>query len=170
MLDVSSIAAGKFAFRPCGLELQPVIAAAVENIRPTAHAQGIRLETSLSCSGVSVNGDPDRLLQVASNLLFNAVKFTPSGGTIQVRLFCVDSSIRFIVADTGEGIDPNFLPHVFGRFRQANSTTTRKHGGLGIGLAIVHHIIELHRGTISAESLGKGKGATFVVDLPVLKP
>jgi PAS domain S-box-containing protein len=169
MLDVSSIAAGKFAFRPSALELQPVIAAAVENIRPTAEAKGILLETSLSCSSVSVNGDPDRLLQVASNLLSNALKFTPSGGTIQVRLYCVDSSIRFIVADTGEGIDPNFLPHVFGRFRQANSTTTRKHGGLGIGLAIVHHIIELHGGTIRAESLGKGKGATFVVDLPVFK-
>jgi PAS domain S-box-containing protein len=169
VLEVSRIAAGKFAFAPCSLELQPVIAAAVESMRPTAQVGNIRLETSLSCSGVRVSGDPDRLLQMASNLLSNAVKFTPPGGTIKVRLYCADSSIRLIVADTGEGIDPNFLPHVFGRFRQANSTKTRKHGGLGLGLAIVHHIIELHGGTIRAESLGKGKGATFVVDLPIIK-
>jgi signal transduction histidine kinase len=104
---------------------------------------------------------------MASNLLSNAVKFTPPGGTVQVRLYCAAASIKFIVADTGEGIDPSFLPHVFDRFRQGNSTTTRKHGGLGLGLAIVHHILELHGGTIHAESPGKGKGATFVVDLPI---
>jgi PAS domain S-box-containing protein len=170
ILDVSRIASGKFTSNPSPLELQPVIAAAVDSIRPTAEARGICLETALSCSGVSVFGDSDRLLQMASNILSNAVKFTPRGGTVQVRLYCVDSSIKFIVTDTGEGIDPSFLPHVFGRFRQGNSTTTRKHGGLGLGLSIVHHILELHGGTIRAESPGAGKGATFVVDLPILTP
>jgi len=167
---VSRIASGKFTLSPYTLELQPVIEAAVESIRPTAESRGIRLESSLSCSGVSVFGDPDRLLQMASNLLSNAIKFTPPDGTVQVRLYRGDSSITFIVSDTGEGIDPEFLPHVFDRFWQVNSSTTRKHGGLGLGLAIVWHILELHGGTIRAESAGEGKGATFVVDLPVLKP
>jgi signal transduction histidine kinase len=170
ILDVSRIASGKFTFTPTTLELQPVIAGAVESIRPLAEARGIQLETALSCPGVSVFGDSDRLLQMASNLLSNAVKFTPSGGTVQVRLYCAHSSARFIVRDSGEGIDPSFLPHVFDRFRQADSTTTRKHGGLGLGLAIVHHILELHGGTIRAESPGIGQGATFVVDLPILAP
>jgi signal transduction histidine kinase len=170
ILDVSRIASGKFTFTPTRLELQPVIAAAVESIRPTAEARRIRLETSLSCSGVSVFGDSDRLLQMASNLLSNAVKFTPPDGTVHVRLYGTGSSARFIVADTGEGIDPSFLPHVFDRFRQGDSTTTRKQGGLGLGLAIVYHILELHGGTIRAESPGIGQGATFVVDLPILAP
>jgi PAS domain S-box-containing protein len=170
ILDVSRIASGKFTFTPTTLELQPVIAAAVETIRPTAETRRIQLETSLSCPGVSIFGDSDRLLQMASNLLSNAVKFTPPGGTVLARLNCADSSARFIVTDTGEGIDPSFLPYVFDRFSQANSTTTRKHGGLGLGLAIVHHILELHGGTIRAESPGIGQGATFVVDLPILAP
>jgi PAS domain S-box-containing protein len=166
ILDVSRIASGKFTFTPSTLELQPVIEAAVDSIRPVAESRRIRLETSLSCSAVSVFGDPDRLLQMASNVLSNAVKFTPPGGTVQVRLFRLNSSIRFVVSDTGEGIDSDFLPHVFDRFRQGNSGTTRRHGGLGLGLAIVHHILELHGGNIRAESSGLGKGATFVIDLP----
>ena len=166
---MSRIASGKFTFTPSAIEFQQVIEAAVDSIRPAAEARNIRLKTSLSSAGLLVFGDPDRLLQMASNVLSNAVKFTPPEGTIQVRLFCENSSIKFIVSDTGEGIDSKFLPHVFDRFRQANSTTTRKHGGLGLGLAIVHHIIGLHGGTIRAESPGLGKGATFVVDLPVLK-
>jgi signal transduction histidine kinase len=170
ILDVSRMASGKFTFTPCTIELQPIIAAAVDSIRPAAAARNIRLESSLSCAGVSVFGDSDRLLQMASNILSNAVKFTSPGGIVQIRLCCAGSNIRFIVTDTGEGIDPDFLPHVFDRFRQGNSTMTRKHGGLGLGLAIVHHILELHGGTIRAESPGKGKGATFVVDLPVLAP
>jgi signal transduction histidine kinase len=170
ILDVSRIASGKFTFTPSTLELQPIIAAAIDSIRPTAEARRIRVETALSCPGIFVFGDSDRLLQMASNLLSNAVKFTPPGGTVQVRLYHANSTIKFIVTDTGEGIDPSFLPHVFDRFRQGNSTTTRKHGGLGLGLAIVYHILELHGGTIRAESPGKGKGSTFVVDLPSLTP
>jgi PAS domain S-box-containing protein len=170
ILDVSRIASGKFAFMPSTLELQPVIEASIECIRPAAAARNILLETLLSCSGVLVFGDPDRLLQMASNVLSNAVKFTPPGGTIQVQLRRGDSSIKFIVSDTGEGIDPNFLPHVFDRFRQGNSTLTRRHGGLGLGLAIVQHIVELHSGVIRAESSGIGKGATFEIDLPIHTP
>jgi PAS domain S-box-containing protein len=170
ILDVSRIASGKFTFEPCALELQPVIEAALESIRPVAEARKVRLETSLLSSGALVYGDPDRLLQMASNVLSNAFKFTPSGGTVQVKLSREGSSIRFIVSDTGEGIDPKFLPHVFDRFRQANSSSTRKHGGLGLGLAIVLHIVELHGGTIRAQSGGRGKGATFVINLPVHTP
>jgi PAS domain S-box-containing protein len=171
ILDVSRIASGKFTFAPQVVELQPVIEAAVESIRPAAGAREIRLETILSAAGVPVFGDPDRLLQLASNLLSNAVKFTPPGGTVQVRLCRENTSIELAVTDTGEGIDPEFLPHVFDRFRQADcSTTTRKHGGLGLGLAIVQHIVELHGGTVRAESPGRGKGATFRIDLPVHEP
>jgi signal transduction histidine kinase len=167
---MSRILSGKFTFTPGRVELQPLIEAAVDSIRPTAEARNVRLETTLSSCGVLILGDPDRLLQMASNVLSNAVKFTPSGGTIQVRLCRGISSIEFIVRDTGEGIDPKFLPHVFDRFRQGNSTKTRKYGGLGLGLTIVRHIIELHGGTIRAESPGKGKGATFVINLPILTP
>jgi PAS domain S-box-containing protein len=170
ILDVSRIASGKFAFFPYPLELQPLIEAAVDSIRPVAVAQEIRLETSLLSSGLLVYGDPDRLLQMASNILSNALKFTPPGGTVQVKLCRGDSSITFVVSDTGEGIDAAFLPHVFDRFRQANSTFTRKHGGLGLGLAIVQHIVNLHGGAIRAESPGRGKGATFVIDLPIHAP
>jgi signal transduction histidine kinase len=170
ILDVSRIASGKFAFLPHPLELQPLIEAAVESIRPVAVARQIRLETSLLSSGLLVYGDPDRLLQMASNILSNALKFTPPGGTVQVKLCRRDSSISFLVSDTGEGIDAAFLPHVFDRFRQANSTSTRKHGGLGLGLAIVQHIVYLHGGTIRAESPGRGKGTTFVIDLPIHTP
>jgi PAS domain S-box-containing protein len=170
ILDVSRIASGKFAFTPSPLELQPIIEASVESIRPAATARGVGLETSLSSSGILVFGDPDRLLQMASNVLSNAVKFTPEGGIVQVTLCRGDSCIKFIVTDTGEGIDPTFLPHVFDRFRQGNSTLTRKHGGLGLGLAIVQHIVELHSGGIRAESAGVGKGASFEIELPIFTP
>jgi PAS domain S-box-containing protein len=170
ILDVSRIASGKFTFEPRALELQPLIEAALDSIRPAAEARRIRLETSLLSSGAMVYGDPDRLLQMASNVLSNAFKFTPSGGTVQVKLWREDSSIQFIVSDNGEGIDPKFLPHVFDRFLQANSSITRKHGGLGLGLAIVRHIVELHSGTIRAESGGRGQGATFVINLPIHMP
>jgi signal transduction histidine kinase len=170
ILDVSRIISGKYGFAPCALELQPLIESAVESIRPLAEARNIRLETSLLSTGVRVFGDPDRLLQMASNVLSNAIKFTPPGGIVQVSLLRQNSFLKFTVSDTGEGIDPSFLPHVFDRFRQGNSTSTRKHGGLGLGLAIVRHILELHGGTIRAESPGSSQGATFVVELPVLTP
>jgi PAS domain S-box-containing protein len=170
ILDVSRIASGKFTFSPCAVELQPLIEAALDSVRPAAEARKIRLKTSLSSPGAMVYGDCDRLLQMASNVLSNAFKFTPPGGTVQVKLRRKGSSIQLTVSDTGEGIDPKFLPHVFDRFRQANSSSTRRHGGLGLGLAIVRHIVELHGGTIRAESGGSGKGATFVINLPIHEP
>jgi CheY-like chemotaxis protein len=116
----------------------------------------------------SVSGDPVRLQQVIWNLLSNAIKFTPRGGRVQVRLERINSHIEIAVSDTGIGIKPEFLPHVFERFRQADQKTTRQHGGLGLGLSIVHHLVELHGGTVDAESPGEGQGATFVVKLPVV--
>jgi PAS domain S-box-containing protein len=170
ILDVSRIASGKFKFEPCALELQPVIEVALDIVRPAAEARKIRLEISLLSPDAMVYGDSDRIMQMASNVLSNAFKFTPAGGTVQVKLCREGSSVEFTVTDTGEGIDPKFLPHVFDRFRQADSSTTRRHGGLGLGLAIVRHIVELHGGTIRAQSGGRGKGATFVISLPIHAP
>jgi signal transduction histidine kinase len=168
ILDVSRMASGKFTFTPAAIELLPVIESAIESIRPTAEQQEIHFETNLAASGTAVFGDPDRLLQMTSNILSNAVKFTPAGGVIRVSLSPSGLFIQLRISDTGEGIDPTFLPHIFDRFRQGDSATTRKHGGLGLGLSIVQHIVELHGGAIHAESDGPGKGATFVIDLPVL--
>jgi CheY-like chemotaxis protein len=117
---------------------------------------------------VSVAGDPERLQQVVWNLLSNAIKFTPKGGKVQVRLERINSHIEIAVSDTGIGIKPEFLPHVFERFRQADQKTTRRHGGLGLGLAIVRHLVELHGGTVEADSTGEGQGTTFVVKLPIV--
>jgi CheY-like chemotaxis protein len=118
--------------------------------------------------GIVVNGDPDRLQQIVWNLLTNAIKFTPEGGKVEVRCLRANSHVQIQVIDTGMGISPEFLPHVFDRFRQADSTTTRTHGGLGLGLAIVRNLVALHGGTVHAESEGEGKGATFTVKLPLL--
>jgi PAS domain S-box-containing protein len=170
ILDVSRIASGKFTFAPRAVELNPIVDAAIESARPTADAKNVRLETDRPSPDAKVFGDPDRLLQMTSNLLANAIKFTPAGGVIRVSVRQQESSITLSVTDTGEGIAPGFLPHVFDRFRQGDSATTRKHGGLGLGLAIVLRIVELHGGAIRAESAGRGKGAAFIVDLPALNP
>jgi CheY-like chemotaxis protein len=132
-----------------------------------AQAKSIQIQTVFDSSVGLVAGDPNRLQQVVWNLLSNAVKFTPDGGRVEVRLERVDSQAQIQVIDTGKGISPDFLPHVFEYFRQADSTTTRVFGGLGLGLAIVHHLVELHGGTIWAESAGEGQGATFTVRLPL---
>jgi PAS domain S-box-containing protein len=168
LLDMSRIISGKLR-----LDLQQVdpisfIDAAVETIRPSASVKEIRIERLIDPLAGPVSGDPSRLQQVMWNLLSNAVKFTPKGGRIQVRLERVNSHIELSVSDTGQGIDPAFLPHLFERFRQADASTTRKHGGLGIGLAIVKEIVELHGGTVRAKSAGDGQGAAFVVTLPLL--
>ncbi|HEX8190810.1 MAG TPA: hybrid sensor histidine kinase/response regulator, partial [Pyrinomonadaceae bacterium] len=141
--------------------------AAVEAVRPAAEAKGVRLQKVMDTGLVSVSGDPVRLQQVIWNLLSNALKFTPRGGRVQVRLERVNSHVEIAVSDTGSGIEPDFLPHVFDRFRQADQKTTRQHGGMGLGLAIVRHLVELHGGTVRAESAGEGHGATFTVLLPV---
>jgi PAS domain S-box-containing protein len=167
LLDVSRITSGKLRLDVRPIDLQPVVEAAIGSVRPGAEAKGVRLETVLDRNAGVVSGDPDRLQQVVWNLLSNAVKFTPPGGQIQVRLQRVNSHVEIAVSDTGQGINPGFLPHVFERFRQADSSSTRTHGGLGLGLAIVRHLVELHGGRVRAESPGEGRGATFVVELPL---
>jgi CheY-like chemotaxis protein/nitrogen-specific signal transduction histidine kinase len=168
LLEVSRIITGKLRldFTPC--ELQPVIEAVVESIRPTAEAKSVRLQLLLEPRTGQVLGDPDRLRQIIWNLLSNAVKFTPRGGWVVVRFQRTDSHVEVAVTDSGEGINPDFVPHVFERFSQADGSTTRAHGGLGLGLAIVRHLVELHGGSVWAESQGEGKGATFKVKLPLM--
>jgi signal transduction histidine kinase/DNA-binding response OmpR family regulator len=168
LLDVSRIITGKLRLRVQSIELGPVVEAALESIRPATDAKNIRLEVSLDPAAGVVSGDSSRLQQIVWNLLSNAIKFTPSGGHVEVRLDRVGSNAQITIADNGEGINAEFLPYVFDRFRQADSTFTRMHGGLGLGLAIVRHLVELHGGTVSANSQGRGKGATFAVAFPLL--
>lgn len=167
LLDVSRITSGKVRLDIQPLEPMTFIDAAVETVRPAAEARGIRLEKILDPAAGPISGDPGRLQQVVWNLLTNAIKFTPKGGKVQVLLERVNSHLEISVTDTGIGIDPVFLPHLFERFRQADASTTRKHGGLGLGLSIVKHLVELHGGTVCAKSAGEGCGATFVVHLPL---
>jgi len=167
LLDMSRIISGQMR-----LEVQPVmpcafVQGAVESARPAADARGVRLEAILDPGAGPVSGDANRLQQVVWNLISNAIKFTPRGGHVQVNFQRVNSNIEICVADSGIGIQPGFLPHIFERFRQADATTTREHGGLGLGLSIVKHIVELHGGTVVANSDGEGQGATFRVRLPV---
>jgi signal transduction histidine kinase/ActR/RegA family two-component response regulator len=168
ILDFSRINAGKLRLDVRPIELVDVIDAAVEVVRPAAEAKGVNLDCVLDPNAGVVSGDPDRLQQVAWNLLSNAVKFTPRGGRVQVRLARVRSHAEITVSDTGEGIPSNFLPFVFDRFSQADSTSTRAHGGLGLGLGIVRHLIELHGGSVQAHSTGIGHGAKFTVRLPLI--
>jgi len=167
LLDISRIIRGKFhlEMRPCNLV--PVIEAALDTIRPAAQSKSIELESGFA-SLDPVLGDPDRLQQVVWNLLSNAVKFTPPGGRVAVRLERVGSLAQIQVSDSGKGISAEFLPYVFERFLQADSTSTRSYGGLGLGLAIVRYLVELHGGTVQAASPGEGQGATFTVSLPLI--
>jgi PAS domain S-box-containing protein len=167
LLDVSRIVTGKLRLDVVPVSPHTFIDAAVEAVSPAAEAKGVRLQKVIDTGVETVMGDPARLQQVVWNLLTNAVKFTPRGGRVQVRLERVNSQVEIAVADTGSGIDPEFLPHVFERFRQADQRTTRSHGGLGLGLAIVRHLVELHGGSVRADSGGEGTGSTFTVTLPV---
>jgi PAS domain S-box-containing protein len=167
LLDVSRIIAGKLRLDMKVVALATVIESALESVRPAADAKGVRLIHRFSEYAVPVHGDPNRLQQIVWNLLSNAVKFTPKGGLVQVAIEHDDSSARIIVSDTGIGIAPGFLPYVFERFRQADASTTRRYGGLGLGLGIVRHLTELHGGTVHAESEGEGRGAKFVITLPL---
>src|SRR5262249_6792040 len=148
------------------LKLDSVIEAAVETVRPAAEAKGIRLSALLDPAAETVSGDAERLQQVVWNLLSNAVKFAPNGGRVEVRLEAANPPAETIFTDTGQGIKPDFLPYVFDHCRQENGGMNRQQGGLGLGLAIVRHIVELHGGTVHAASEGLGKGATFTVALP----
>ncbi|HEU4409458.1 MAG TPA: PAS domain-containing protein [Polyangiaceae bacterium] len=165
LLDLSRIVQGKLVLSVGPLEMVRVVEAALEALRPAAEAKGVRLQPVLD-SHATVVGDEGRLQQIVWNLLSNAVKFTPRGGRVQVRLRREQSYVEVAVADTGRGIEPEFLPHVFDRFRQADGGTARQYGGLGLGLAIVRSLVELHGGTVEAKSDGPGRGATFVVRLP----
>jgi PAS domain S-box-containing protein len=169
ILDIARIMSGKLHLESGAVDTKAVVEGALEAVDPSAQAKGVTLETHLDSVPVTA-GDPARLQQVVWNLAMNAVKFTPKGGTIQVHVNLVGGDIQIQVRDNGRGIAPEFLPHVFDRFRQADSTPARAHGGLGLGLAIVHHIVELHGGSVVAESEGIGRGSTFTVRLPVREP
>lgn len=168
LLDVSRIITGKLRLDVRPADPNSFIDSAIEALRPAAEAKGVRVQRIIDTGVVSIPGDPVRLQQVVWNMLSNAIKFTPRGGRVQVRLERVNSHIDIVVSDTGQGIPADFLPHVFDRFRQADQRTTRQHGGMGLGLAIVRHLVELHGGTVTATSPGAGLGATFTVSLPVI--
>jgi PAS domain S-box-containing protein len=168
LLDVSRIITGKLRLDVRAVDPASFIESAIESLRPAAEAKEVRIQKVMDTGLLSVAADPARLQQVVWNLLSNAVKFTPKGGRVQVRLERINSHLEIAVSDTGAGISPEFLPFVFERFRQADQQTTRQHSGLGLGLAIVRHLVELHGGTVHAESGGKGQGATFVVKLPIV--
>ncbi len=169
LLDVSRILQGKLNLNFEPINLVSVMEAAIETVRLSAQAKSIQIQTILKSGVGQVLGDANRLQQVIWNILSNAIKFTPTGGEVKIKLEQVDSQVQICVTDTGKGIAPEFLPYVFDYFRQADGATTRKFGGLGLGLAIVRHLVELHGGTVQAESLGEGKGATFIVKLPCLE-
>jgi PAS domain S-box-containing protein len=166
LLDVSRIVTGKLRLAMQPIDLRAVIGAALDTVRPAVEAKGLRLEVNLGPAASVVIGDADRLQQVVWNLLSNATKFTPAAGLVAVQLTGDAGEVELVVRDTGQGISPEFLPFVFDRFRQANSTSKRAEGGLGLGLAIVRHLVELHGGTVTAASEGLGRGAAFTVRLP----
>jgi PAS domain S-box-containing protein len=168
LLDISRIITGKLRLHVQPVETAPMIEAVIEGLLPAAAAKGIDLHSVLDPELSPINGDPDRLQQIMWNLVSNAIKFTPKGGSVQVRLQRVASQLEITVRDSGQGIDPALLPNVFDRFLQADSSTTRAHGGLGLGLSIVRELVALHGGTVSAYSQGIGEGATFKVLLPLL--
>ena len=166
LLDVSRIISGKLRLDVRTVDLISIVNAAIDSIRPAADTKTIRLQTMLDPAAGPIAGDADRLQQIVWNLLTNAVKFTPKGGRVQVKVQRVDSHVEILVSDTGVGISKEFLPYVFDRFRQADASITRTHGGLGLGLSIVHQLVELHGGSVSVLSEGEGKGATFTITLP----
>ena len=168
LLDVSRIITGKLRLEIRTLMLTPTVEAAIDSLQPTAAAKGVRLQLALDPDAGPVAGDSARLQQVVWNLLSNAIKFTPKGGRVQVRLERVNSQFEITVSDTGQGINHEFLPYVFERFRQEDASITRAAGGLGLGLAIVRHLVELHGGTVNVSSPGEGQGATFTVKLPLM--
>jgi CheY-like chemotaxis protein/two-component sensor histidine kinase len=167
ILDVSRMITGKLQLDIVPVDVASVINAAIDSIQLAAESKGIHLEVTFDPSARRVAGDAGRLQQVVWNLLANAIKFTPPGGRVEVRLERAGANAKIKVSDTGEGINSDFLPFIFDRFRQADGTSTRRHGGLGLGLAIVRHLVELHGGTVEASSSGKGRGATFAIELPL---
>lgn len=167
LLDVSRIIRGQLRLNICPVDLNQIIEGAMETVQPAADAKGIELESFLEPAMGSVNGDPDRLQQIIWNLLSNAIKFTSPHGRVSIYLEWLDNAVQIRVQDTGKGLPANVIPYIFDRFRQAEGSTTRSHGGLGLGLAIVRHLVELHGGTVWCESPGPGMGSTFTAQLPM---
>ena len=168
LLDMSRIISGKVRLDVEQIDLPAVLNESIDTVRAAAEAKGIRLQAVVDPCAGPISGDADRLQQVFWNLLNNAIKFTPTGGQVQVLLERDNSRIEVSVIDTGEGIAPEFLPYVFDRFQQGDASTTRRHGGLGLGLAIVKQLVELHGGSVRVKSSGIGKGTTFTVRLPLI--
>ena len=168
ILDLSRIVGAKFRLEVRPIQVAPVVAAAMKTLMPAANARGIKVQTVLDPSAGPVSGDTDRLRQVVWNLVSNAIKFTPKGGHVTVRVERHDPNVVITVQDSGAGISAQVLPHVFERFRQGDSSNTRSHGGLGLGLAVVRHLVELHGGQVTASSAGEGHGATFTITVPLL--
>lgn len=169
LLDISRLLRGKLLLNRHSVDLKTVIEAAMQTVQPEATAKAIHLEATLNDAVYPISGDSDRLRQVVENLLANAIKFTSEGGRVAVRLDQQHAEARIQVSDTGQGIRAEVLPHIFDYFRQADSSNTRRHGGLGLGLAIVRQLVELHGGIIQVESAGEGQGATFTVILPLIE-
>ncbi|MDQ4120940.1 MAG: PAS domain S-box protein [Acidobacteriota bacterium] len=167
LLDITRIITGKLRLNVRDVDLASIISSALQTVRPAAEAKNITLDAQIYSSPAVFSGDPERLQQIVWNLLSNAVKFTPKGGRVAIKLESRGSHYNITVTDTGEGIDPDFLPFVFDRFRQADMSSTRKQGGLGLGLSIVRHLVEMHGGGVYVESKGKGHGATFTIVLPL---
>ena len=167
LLDASRIATGTLSLEVKPVELKSIVEAAVDALRPSIESRQLRMQIVLEPWIGPFQGDPERLNQIVWNLLSNAIKFTPPGGLIEVRLERLGNKALLIISDTGQGIDPEFLPHIFDRFRQADSSARRQQGGLGLGLSIVKHIVELHAGAIYAYSAGVGKGSDFMITLPL---
>jgi len=168
LLDVSRIVTGKLRLDVRPVMLASVVESAMASLRPAAEAKGVRVQQAIDPNAGPVAGDPGRLQQIVWNLLSNAIKFTPRGGRVQLCLQRINSQVEITVSDTGTGIARDFLPHVFDRFRQQETGTTKRHGGIGLGLAIVRHLVELHGGVVGADSDGEGYGATFTVRLPLM--
>jgi CheY-like chemotaxis protein/nitrogen-specific signal transduction histidine kinase len=167
LLDVSRIITGKLQLDTYPVDLGPIMEEAIESVRRDAEAKGVRLELTMAVGAGPVLGDPLRLGQIVGNVIANAVKFTSAGGHVRASLAREADSVVITIVDTGIGIEPELLPHIFDRFRQADSTITRRHGGLGLGLAIARHLAELHGGRVTAESAGAGRGSTFTIRLPL---
>jgi PAS domain S-box-containing protein len=168
LLDISRVITGKLRLDVRPLDLAPMVKAIVDDARPSADARSIHLQIAIDPLESPISGDPDRIRQIIWNLLTNAIKFTPKGGRVEVRLERIESNVEITIGDTGQGISPELLPHVFDRFRQSDSSSTRTHGGLGLGLSIARQLVEMHGGTVTAESPGAGEGSTFQVTLPLL--
>jgi signal transduction histidine kinase len=170
LLDISRLLRGKLLLQRQATEIKPIVEAAIQTLQPEAEANAIQLSAHLKAADSQVLGDRDRLQQIIENLLSNALKFTPAGGRVEICLEQQPEAVNIQVSDTGQGIRADMLPHVFDYFRQADSSDTREYGGLGLGLAIVRQLIELHNGDITIESAGEGLGTTATVTLPLLSP